>query len=506
MYNARQFPIAVKSAHSDPYKMDHSDIDISDLLADDEDEHYNLSDVIPSITSTPAPQPVIIEDRSLISDLARPIKIIHKFQSKSRKRPSTAKPKRTIRTKASSKKPKVRSRPQSAYVNTRSAVKTKSKSKSTSKTLQTAIRRFEELQKTQIVADKKRRGKNAKYNPNQWFDSNLVRGVDDWREENYRLRSEVSGFKKENAKLKCQIKTLEKQNAKRAKEIQALITVALQNNEQQQQQHGDHGTFTKNKKRNKKYRKYSGSGNLKQTELLMQLRHEQSIHGSLRQKIKSLKQEIKQNRKQMTRQQMGQIQEREYDEYKWEDLQIEIQSLRQRLRQKDEVIENTKISEREQLEMQFKILCDAKDSELREVDRDNERLEEQCKVLMEELEESTKYRETQKKSIQTLEQKAVRMVLLDEFMDKLYRQQQIQGVKGGYNEHNLSHRIADKLYSNWTQIKGGDDVDIDRKVAEWNIFFGEMDGLVVDLTKQLHVIRNKLKAKEILNCEEAEEE
>ena len=176
----------------------------------------------------------------------------------------------------------------------------KSKHKSKSKSLQTAIRRFEALQKTQAIADKKRRDKNAKYNPKQWFDSNLVRGVDDWREENYKLRSEVSVFKKENAKLKCQIKTLEKNDAKRAKEIQALITVALQNNLQQQSsEHGTTSGSTKSKQRTKsKYGKYGGS-NLKQTELLMQLRHEQSIHGSLRKKIKTLRQEIKQNRKQM---------------------------------------------------------------------------------------------------------------------------------------------------------------------------------------------------------------
>ena len=118
--------------------MDHSDIDISDLLADDEDDHFRLSDVIPSIHSTP-PHPVIIEDRSFLSDISRPLP--RQTQSKGRKRPSTAKPKRSVRGKASSKKSKVRSRPQShrLYV-------TKSNSNSKSQCLQSAIRRFEQLQ------------------------------------------------------------------------------------------------------------------------------------------------------------------------------------------------------------------------------------------------------------------------------------------------------------------------------------------------------------------------
>ena len=145
--------------------------------------------------------------------------------------------------------------------------------------------------------------------------------------------------------------------------------------------------------------------------------------------------------------------------------------------------------------MQFKILSDAKDAELRAMDRANERLEEQCKALMEELEESTKYQESQKRNIEGL-------ALYDQFMDRLHRQQ-TQCQSPSENEHNLSRRVVERLHSDWTIIaKVGEDVDLDDKVASTNRFFNRMDGVDIDLSNQLHVIRKRLKAKEVHNSEE----
>ena len=205
--------------------MSASDIDIADLLADD-DEEDKYTDRFTEITSMPTSRPVTPvytgNDPFAMESLAHSIKL--KSPNKVRKRPSTAKPKRS--RKAGSKKHKMRSRPQSAI---RSGNPASNCRTSNSKTLQNAIKRFEALQKTQLQNEKMKKLKTAKYNPKQWFDSSLLKGVDDWREENLKLRSSVRDFKKENLKLKSQIKLLEKQDGKRAKEIQALITVALQN-------------------------------------------------------------------------------------------------------------------------------------------------------------------------------------------------------------------------------------------------------------------------------------
>merc|ERR1712228_1059967 len=106
----------------------------------------------------------------------------------------------------------------------------------------------------------------------------------------------------------------------------------------------------------------------------------------------------------------------------------------------------------------------------------------------------------QKKSIQMMEEKTQKMVTFHQFIERLHRQQK-ESQNETENEYKVSHRIVDKLYSDWMDFKSDDTVDIDGKATDWKTFFGEMDGIFSDLTDQLHLIRQRLKAKEVLNCE-----
>ena len=111
------------------------------------------------------------------------------------------------------KKPKIRTRPHSATTNT--------------------MRKFEKLSKLHRENMTRKRKKIAKYHPNKWFDiDNISKDIDDFRDENYKLRQNISQYKKEILTLKSHIKTMEKQNIKKSKELETLITVALENNKQ----------------------------------------------------------------------------------------------------------------------------------------------------------------------------------------------------------------------------------------------------------------------------------
>eukprot|EP01084_Bolivina_argentea_P222928 377287_1 len=135
--------------------MSDSEIDITDLLSDDLDD---------------------IEDENMKnSNVMMNNKQIYK----------TIKSRR-IRSK---NKPKVRTRPQSAIL-------------SNEKSLRHAMKRFEKIQRAQTQNKKRKNTKNARYNPKQWFDATEIKGIEDFREENYQLRLEINNYKNDITKLK----------------------------------------------------------------------------------------------------------------------------------------------------------------------------------------------------------------------------------------------------------------------------------------------------------------
>lgn len=105
------------------------------------------------------------------------------------------------------------------------------------------------------------------YQPNQWFDKKLLKSMDDYKEENYNLRQSMKKLKQENLKLKSQVQHHNNDNNKRAKQFEALISMALDT-----------------KQLHSKY---------PNTHLLSQLRHEQSINKGLQEKVSHLHIQLK---------------------------------------------------------------------------------------------------------------------------------------------------------------------------------------------------------------------
>ena len=230
----------------------------------------------------------------------------------------------------------------------------------------------------------------------------------------------------------------------------------------------------------------------------MQLRHEQSIAGSLRGKIKMLKKELKQSR------QYTMVTDSEQLQYRFDDAMVTITPLRDQLKNQNAMIDNVKANEREKLEMQFKVIFDEQDSRLNVHIAEKERLQQECAELIEELQQSTKHQKKQNQALAVHEEKQKRVQLYDEFLQNLQAEQRQQ--LDGRDEENLSSRIIEKIRSDWIQISGDADVDLDAKKTESRAFFSDMDSVVQELSNQLQSIKRRLKAQQIPNSEECEEE
>ena len=323
------------------------------------------------------------------------------------------------------------------------------------------VERFRAIQKKQEMNDEKKKNiiKHARYNPNQWFDAKNLKGVEDFREENYKLRQTIHKYKKETSQFKTQMKILEKSNLKRGKQIQALITVALENGNKN---NDGMGVRTKKKKRNKKVNLASNNN---QQLLLTQLRHEQSIQGSLRNKIKKLKNELKKNKLTLNTCGIFELQQEiNNSEIKRESLHERITHYKQQLIEKENLIETIKENEREKLKMQFQVLLDDKNKEIELLKKEinqihNDLNEEQkslkketesktqivkeCEKLIKELKQSTNFQEIQNEKINQYDEKIKKydeeikelkeinssnkeqinvITLFDEFTQKLYKE------------------------------------------------------------------------------------
>eukprot|EP01083_Nonionella_stella_P092100 257699_1 len=489
--------------------MSESDIDITDLLSDDDMDDTTLDRTSKPIIVQHTDQ-FELSQRSTVrvleysrytpspADIAKIMK---------RERPKTAKPKRT----RNNNKPKVRTRPSSAINNTKS--------------LRTAMRRVAQLQKAQAEIEKKKSKRNARYNPKQWFDNKEKKGLEDFREENYNLRSEINEHKKETTKLKSQIKLLEKQNLKRSKEIQALITVAIENNKRDES-----GPSTKKKKKKKSNKVY----NNKQQQLLMQLRHEQSIHGSLRNKIKKLKEELKANKRFKNKSIAKKLNDAQHQ---INHLQAQNAQYRTKLKQQNDIIDNAIINERETLQMEL----GEKDQEINLMNTQMNEMMIQNDVLQKLQNESTDLQEKYKNEIFDLQQKeheymkviknhetnvcdlkqtqseciqeqtneinalkkeTQRIESLEGEIDKLKHENATyktyyQFMEKVFDEtctkqsENISHQIMKRIQSRWNQIGDGSQADLDALARGLTVFFDEMDKNLNDVRNELHIVKQQ---------------